>query len=166
MREQRLHQRRLVLEALVAALARLARLVRAALHHLHVGEDELRVDDLDVAQRVRAALDVDDVLVVEAADNVDDGVRPADVFEELVAESLPLARAADEPRDVHKLDDRRGLLLRLVERAQPLQPLIRHGNNADVRLDRAERIIRTLRPRIRQRVEQRRFSNIGQAHDT
>ncbi|MEL6188396.1 MAG: GTPase, partial [Myxococcota bacterium] len=46
---------------------------------LQVGEDELGVDDLDVAQGVDGAIDVNDVVVVEAADHVGDGVRGPNV---------------------------------------------------------------------------------------
>ncbi len=41
--------------------------------------------------------DVDDVLVLEAADDVDDGVHLADVGEELVAQPLALAGALTRP---------------------------------------------------------------------
>src|SRR6185503_3979988 len=58
------------------------------LHRLEVREHELRVDDLDVVQRVDLARNVHDVVVLEAAHEVRDRVRLADVREELVAEPL------------------------------------------------------------------------------
>ena len=48
-----------------------------------------------------------DVLVLEAADDLDDGVHFADVGQELVAEAFALARALDEAGDVDELDRRR-----------------------------------------------------------
>ena len=72
-----------------------------------VGQAELGLDDLDVGDRVDLAGDVDDVLVVEAAHDVDDRVGLADVGEELVAEAFALRRAGDEAGDVDELDDRR-----------------------------------------------------------
>ena len=77
-------------ELLIAALRGLLRFVYAALDQLHVGHDEFEVDDVDVARGVGAAVHVDDVLVVEAAHDVDDGVRAADILEELVAQALAL----------------------------------------------------------------------------
>ena len=55
-----------------------------------------------------------DVLIVEAAHNVHDGVRAADVLKELVAETRTLACALDKTRDVDKFDDGGGLLLGVV----------------------------------------------------
>ena len=81
-----------LVQELLVALGGLVRLVYPALDHFHVRHDELEVDDLNVARGVRAALDVDDVLIIEAAHNVDDGVRVADVGQELVAQALALGR--------------------------------------------------------------------------
>ena len=48
-----------------------------------------------------------------------------------------------------------------------VEPRIGHRDLADIRLDGAERIIRRLRRRrLGQRVEQRRFADIGQSDDT
>ena len=46
---------------------------------------------------------MDDVLVLEAAYDVRDGVGLTDVLEELVAETLALGGALDESRDVDEL---------------------------------------------------------------
>ena len=75
---------------------------------LEVGEDELGLDRLDVGDRVERAGDVDDVLVLEAAHDLDDRVDLADVLEELVAEALALGGALDQAGDVHELDRRPG----------------------------------------------------------
>ena len=53
------------------------------------------------------ARDMVHVGVLEAAHHLHDGVDLADVGEELVAESLALARALDQTGDVHELDRRR-----------------------------------------------------------
>ena len=50
-----------------------------------VGQEQFGVDDVDVVEGVDAAGYVDDFRVVEAADDVGDGVGGADVAEELVA---------------------------------------------------------------------------------
>ncbi len=52
---------------------------------------------------VDAAGDVDDFGVVEAADDVSDGVGGADVSEELVAQAFTLGGAFDETGDVDEL---------------------------------------------------------------
>ena len=97
---------------------------------------------------------VHDVLVVKAADHVDDGVRLADVGQELVAQALALAGALDKAGDVHELDDRRGLLLGLIHLRQLVQPLVRHGHHAHVGVDGAEGVVGALGPGVGDGVEQ------------
>ena len=164
--EQTAEHIRLVQAGLVAALAGLGRLVDAALDHLDVRHNELEVDDLNVAQRVGRALDVHDVFVVKAAHDVHDRIRGADVGQELVAEALALGRALDEAGDVDKLDHRGGLFLRLIHLSQIVQPRVRHGDHADVRVDGAKRVVGDFRARVRDGVEQRGLADVRQADDT
>ena len=63
-------------------------------------------DDLDVAQRVGAALDVRDVGIVEAAHDHGDRVGLADVAQKRVAEALARAGAAHQAGDVDEAHGR------------------------------------------------------------
>ena len=54
---------------------------------LDVLETELGIDDLHVAARVDITLDVDDLSVVEGADDLEDTIDGADVGQESVAET-------------------------------------------------------------------------------
>ena len=130
-----------------------------------VGERQLGVDRLDVRDRVDAARDVHDVVVDEAAHDVRDRVGLADVGEELVAEALALRGAGDEARDVDELDDRRHDALGARDRRQRREPRVRHLDDADVRLDRAERIVLGGDAGLGQRVEERRLADVRQADD-
>ena len=85
-------------QQLLVCLGRLARALQTAFQMLDVRKNELEIDGLDVARRIDRALDVNDVLVVEAADNVYDCVDLADMGQELVAQTLALACAADQNR--------------------------------------------------------------------
>ena len=89
--------------------------------------------------------DMDDVVVVEAAHDMDDGVALADVAEELVAEAGTLTCALDEAGDVHELHDGGGLLVGLPDLSQLIQPLVRHGHDAAVGLNGAEGVVCSLR---------------------
>ena len=70
-----------------------------------------------------------------------DGVGFADVGQELVAQAFALGGAGDQAGDVHELDDGRLDLLRLDDFGQLAEARIRHLDDADVRLDGAERIV-------------------------
>ena len=154
-------------------LGLLLHLVVAALELLHVGEDELRLDDFRVAdgvdggRLVAALLDVDDVVVLEAPHDVEDGVALADVREELVAETLALRGALHETRDVGELHGRPDYLLWIDDFREFFETGIGHFDYGRVRLDGAERII--LRRRLltlRQRVEQCGLPYVGKPDDT
>ena len=67
-----------------------------------VGERQFRVDDFDVFDGVHVTGNVNHIFVVEATDDVRNGIALADVREELVAEAFAFARAGDETGDVHK----------------------------------------------------------------
>jgi hypothetical protein len=149
----------------VARLGDLGRARQRLLDRRQVSQAELGLDHLDVGDRVDPAGDVDDVLVVEAADDVDDRIGLADVGEELVAEALALRRAGDEPGDVDELDNRRDDPLRLDDRREGAEPRVGQLDDADVRLDRAERIVLGRDARLGEGVEESGLADVGQAHD-
>ena len=157
----------------VAALCGLGHAACAVLDDFEVGEDELVVDGVDVGDGVHGLglghvlHDMDDVVVVEAAHDMDDGVALADVAEELVAEAGTLTCALDEAGDVYELHDSGGLLVGLPDLSQLIQPLVRHGHDAAVGLDGAEGVVCSLRVLGGgDGVEQSGLADVGQADDT
>ena len=164
--ERRLHHRQHGGRFLVLAAGALADLHDAALEAVEVGEHQLGLDRLGVGDRVDAALDMGDVVILEAAQHMDDGVDLADVGEELVAQAFALRGAAHQAGDVDEGDAGRDDLLRLGDRRDLLQARIGHRHLAGVRFDGAERIVGGLRRRRPgQRVEKRRLADVGQAND-
>ena len=106
------------------------------------------------------------VAVLKAAHHMNDGVGGADVAQKLVAKTLALGSALDKTGDVHKFNDGGGKLLRLVEIPQPFQPLVRHGDHADIGLDGAEGVVGRLCAGVCDGVEEGAFAHIGKTHDT
>ena len=154
------------LRLFVAGLRDLGELHDALLDDLEVCEAELCLDDVDVAQRVDAALDMRDVRVDKAAHDMGDGVDLANVLEEFIAEALALGCALDETGDVDEAHGSRRRLLRLVELMQDLEARIRYGDDADIRLDRAEREVCGLSAGFRDGIEKRALADIRQADNT
>ena len=107
-----------------------------------------------------------DVFIVKAAHDVDNGIRAADVLEELVAEARTLACALDKTRDVDKFDDGGGLLLGVVHLGELIEALIGNGHHADVRLNGAEGVVGAFRARVGDRVEESGLADIRQSDDT
>ena len=140
----------------IAAAGGARHALEAPLRLLEVGEHQLGLDRLDVAERVDAALGVDDVRVAVRAHDVDDRVGLADVGEEAVAEPLAAVRAGDEAGDVVEVD-------RVVDDLAGVRAARRSrrgarratGDDGDVRLDRRERVVGGLDAGARERVEER-----------
>ncbi|GAA3220338.1 hypothetical protein GCM10020256_26270 [Streptomyces thermocoprophilus] len=133
---------------------------------LQVGEDQLGVDRLDVVLRRDLAVDVDDVLVLEGADDLADRVGLTDVREELVAQALTLGGAAHDARDVDEVDRRREDALRAEDLRQLGQPGVGDADDADVRLDGGERVVGRQHVVLGQGVEQGRLADIRQTDDS
>ena len=159
--------------SLVAGLGSLLLATQTVADNLQIRQDQLQINGVNVADGVNALrlVDVlnhmDDVVIVKAAHNVDNGVALADMPQKLVAQTRALACALDKTCNVNKFDDGRGLFVGLPDFRQLVQPRIGHRHNAGVRLNGAERIVGSLRIlRAGQGVEQGRFAHVGQAHDS
>ncbi|MNW46630.1 hypothetical protein D3C74_239360 [compost metagenome] len=135
------------------------------LHALHVSQDQLQVNRLDVADRIDFAVHVRNILVLEAADHMNDGIHLADVRQELVAKTLALARTAHQSGDIDKFKCRRNRAVRNDQFGQLVESLVRHLNHADVWIDRTKRIVGGFGPRLGYRVKQCGFPHVRQTHN-
>ena len=144
----------------------LFQLLHALLDLRDVREDELKVDDVRVVDRVDFARHVDHIRVLETSDHLDDGIALPDVGQELVSEPLSLGSALHKAGNVIKLHRRRHGLERFRHLNKLVQPRVRHGDHADVGLDRAKRKVGCLRLSVlADGVEHGRLADVGQAHD-
>lgn len=155
------HRDLLLLEA---GLLRQAR--DGLLDGLEVGEDQLGVDRLDVVLGRDLAVDVDDVLVLEGADDLADRVGLADVREELVAQALTLRRAPDDAGDVDEVHRGRQELLGVEDLRELVEARVRDADHSDVGLDRGERVVGRQHVVLGQGVEQGRLADIRQTDDS
>lgn len=136
-----------------------------AVRGVQVRKQQLGLHDAHVAQGIGRTRRVRDVLVREAAHDVEDGVHVAQVREELVPEAFTLRRALHEPRDVHEADRGRSRLLGAENRGEVRQLGVGDGGDPDVLIDGAERVVRDGRARVRQRVQQRGLAHVRQPGD-
>ena len=151
---------------LVAAHGRLLLgLAQPVFDRFEVLELQLGVDDTLVAHGVDRAVHMGDVAVVEAAQYVDDGVRVADVGEELVAQSFAFRRAFDQSGDIDDFDGGRNHPLGFVDLGQPDEPPVGDGDYAHVGFDGAKGKVSRLRLRVGQAVEKGRFADVRKTHD-
>lgn len=130
-----------------------------------VGERKFGVDDVDVVDRVNLAGDVDDVFIVKAAHDMCDGVALSDVGEELIAEAFTLARAGNEAGDVDEFDRCGHDTFGVNDFSELRETGIGHLNDADIGLDRAERIVFGGDACLGQCIENGRLPDIGESDD-
>ena len=158
-------------EILLVPLGGLLGLVNTALHHLHVGHDQLNVDNADVPGGVHGhvgagvSYHMHDVLIVEAAHHMHNGVALPDVGQKLVAQALALGGALDQAGNVHKFHHGGGGLLGVVHLGQRVQPVVGYGHHAHVGVDGAEGVVGALSAGVGNGVEQGALAHVGKAHN-
>ena len=97
---------------------------------------------------------------------MNDRIYFTDIAEELVAQTFTLARAFHQTGDVDEGQLGWNSLGRFGYPGDFLEPLIRDRHLADIRFDRAKRIVRSLRSlRLGQCIEQGGLADIRQADD-
>ena len=107
-----------------------------------------------------------DVVIVEATQYVQDGIRLTNVSEELITKPFTLACALDQPSDVYDLYGRGDDALGVYDLCELIETLIGDGDHTDVRLDGTEGEVGGLCLRIGETVEEGRLPDIGKTHDT
>ena len=105
-------------------------------------------------------------VVLEGAEDEQDGVAVAQRAEEGVAEPLAAARALHERGDVDDLEAGVDELLRVRHRAEEVDPLVGHVRDADGGLDGGEGVGGDDRRRPGQGVEEARLAAVRQAHES
>ena len=128
--------------------------VDAALDGLQVTQLQLQVDDLLVADGIHGTIDVSHIIVVKAAQHVNDGISLTDIAQELVAKALATASALHQSSDIDNLDRGGHDASRIHQFGKLIEALVGHRDDTHVRLDGAERKVSRLRLGIRQTIEQ------------
>ena len=156
----------LLLQIALCGTCQLHILGHAVGYRLQIGQRQLGVDRVDIAGRVNLVVDVDDIRILEATYHVGDDPYLADVGQKLVAKPLALAGALDETGNIDELERGRNQPLRRDDFLDPLQSGVRHIDDTDIRIDRAERIVGDFRGSCRNRSKDSRLTNVGNADNT
>src|SRR5690606_28230020 len=130
-----------------------------------VGQHQFGVDGFDVADGVDRSLDVGDVGILEAADDVQDGVDIANVGKEFVTQSFPHRGPPHDASDVDQLQDGGDHLLGRDVLLDELQAAVGNRHGPHVGLDGAKGVVLAGDTRRRQGVEQSAFADVRQSND-
>ena len=103
-----------------------------------------------------------DVAIFKTAQYMSNRIDLTNIGEKLIAQPFAFGRTAHQTGNIDKAQAGGNAIGRLGDIGQPVQPPIGHGNITDIRFNGTERKICRLRTGgFGQRVEQRRFANIG-----
>ena len=111
------------------------------LQGLHIGQDQLGLDDLDIGSGIDLAVDVDDIVVGEDPDHLTDGVALANVGQELVTQTGALGGAFDDAGDIDEGHRCRKDSFGPEHLRQPGQPGVGQRDHTLVGLDRGEWVV-------------------------
>ncbi len=132
---------------------------------VEISQTKFGIDNFDVPDRVDLAVDMNHIIILKAADDVDHCIDLPDMTEKLVAEAFASTGTPYQSGDINKLHDCRQHLLRADNFRQGVETRIRDRHHTDIGVDGTERIVGRFGAGICQRVENGRFANVGQADD-
>ena len=141
-----LHQKIVTtLGVLIARCGLLLALADIVLYGLQILQLQLRVDNTLVANGIHRAIDVRNITILEATQNVDDCIGVADIAEELISQAFALRSTLHQTGDIDNLDGGGDNLAGVINLGQLNESLIGYGDNTHIGLDCTEREICSLR---------------------
>lgn len=158
-----LHEEVLHLERLTTTAGLLLVVLEGLLGELDILDAKLLADDLQITNGVDVTLDVDDLGIVEATDDLENGVDGANVGQESVTETSTSGGATGQTGNIVDGQVGRDLGLGLVLLAEPVEALI---GDDDARLFGVDGSVgevgRVTKVALGNGLEQRRFTYIGE----
>ena len=119
----------------------LRNLCDSSVKNLHIGENQFKIDRLDITRRVNRTIYMDNVGVLEAAYHMHDCIHLTNVCQELVSESLSFACTFDKSCNVHEFDGCRCYLLCMIKFTELYDSVIRNRYDSNIRVNRCEWIV-------------------------
>jgi hypothetical protein len=152
------------LKGLATTSCLLDKVLESLLCELNVLETELLADDVQVTDGVDITLDVDDLSVVEAAHNLEDGVDGANVRQESVTKTSTSRGTARQTGDI--VDGQVGgdLGLGVVHLAEVIEAVVGDENAGLLRIDGGIwEVGRVTKRALGNGLEESGFTNVGKA---
>lgn len=153
------------LQSLTATSRLLAQSLQSLLDKLDILDAQFLVDDGQIPDGVDVTLDVNDLGVIEASDDLEDGIDGTDVRQEGVTQAGTGGGTAGQTGDIVDRQVGRDLRLGLVVFAQPIVSVIRNDNARLFGVDGGiGEVGRVTQRRLCDGLEQCRFTDVGQTN--
>ena len=101
-----------------------------------------------------------DIIILKAADDVDDSINLANMSKEFIPETLAAVRTANKTRYIDEFDRCRDKALWVIHLIEHIKPVVGNIYDADIRLDRAEGVVRSLCACFGDRIKKGAFTDI------
>ena len=135
-----LYQLKLLGQCLVHSCL-LRNLCDSSIKDLHIGEDQFKIDGLDITCRINRSIYVNNIGILEATYHMHDCINLTDICKELVSESLTLAGTLDKSCNIYEFDGCRCYLLCMIKFTELYDSVIRNRYDSHIRVDRCEWIV-------------------------
>ena len=135
---QRIH---LLHRFLILGLCLLGNLANAVLHGIKICQAEFHVNLINITDRIHTALDMLNIVIIEASDYMHNGIRLTNAGKELVAKTFTLGSTLDKTRNIREFKCRINCLARMEHVNKVIHSLIRHFHHTDIRLNGRKWII-------------------------
>jgi hypothetical protein len=151
------------LKRLSAALCLLAQALECLLNKLDILDPQLLADDGQITNGIDITLDVDDLSIVEAPDDLEDGIDSTNVGKESISQTSTSRGTAGQTGDIIHGQVGGNLRLGLVVFTKPVESLIRDDDTSLFGVDSGiGEVGRVTQRRLGDGLEERRLADIGQ----
>jgi hypothetical protein len=118
------------------------------------------INRFNIARRVNATIDVDDIAIAKDADDLADCIALSDVGKKLISKAGAFGSAFYDASDINERDCGRNDFFGVEDLGKDIKTSIGDANNADVGLNSGEWVIRGQDIVLCQGVKEGRFSDI------
>lgn len=153
------------LEGLASTASLLAQGLKSLLDELDILDPQFLADDGQISNGIDIPLDVDDLGIIEAANDLEDGVDGTDVRQESVTETGTSGGTTSQTGDIIDSQVGRDLRLGLVVLTEPVKSFIGDNNTSLFGINCGIREVGRVSQRgLGDRLEQCRFADIGKTN--
>jgi hypothetical protein len=153
------------LQGLSATTGLLLQSFKSLVHKLNILDAQLLVDDGQITARVNITLDVNDLGIIEAANNLEDGIDGTNVRQERVTQTSAGGSTASQTGNIIDGQVSGNLGLGLVVVNEPVEPLIGDDNAGLLGVNGGEgEVGRVTQGGLSDRLEECRLADVGKTN--
>ena len=132
----------------------------SSLQNLKIRKNQFQINGLNITDRINASVYMNNICIFKTTYYMYNRIYFTDICKELVSKSFALGCSLYKSGNVNKFNYRRSYLLGMIKVSKQSQSLIRHSNNAYIRVNGTERIVGRFCTCLGQRIKKCTFSYV------